>query len=160
MLLNKKLIAIVSFIIFMVPATLNAMGNKPDENIKESAPTVTSTQPVKEPEVGKIDFQNLSNLVVDVETIPVLKEKLAIYKQITQELTTQVSLARQEASLYKQKFEEANAQIGINEQLYLKKEEALKADLEEAQKPRYKAMLASAGVGSLTTLILILALSL
>ncbi len=161
MWLNKKVVSIIiiSFILFMIPSTVNAIGNKPDKNTIETSSESTQ-KPVDNPEVGKVDFQNLSNLVVEVETIPILKEKLAIYKQITQELSTQVSLARQEAAVYKQKFEEANEQIEINEKLYLQKEEALKTDLKEAQKPRYKAMFASFGVGSLTTLILILALSL
>jgi biopolymer transport protein ExbD len=156
MSLSKKIftIIIVSLILFMIPATVNSMGNKPVDNPKE---TIEAKPPVDNPEVGTIDFQNISNLTVEIETCQVLREKLEIYRETTKELATQVSLARQEAAAYKDKFETANKQIESNEKLYKEKEDALKTELKEASKPRWKAMFASAGAGSILTLVLILA---
>lgn len=156
MSLSKKLftIIIVSLILFMIPATVNSMGNKPVDNPKE---VTEAKPPANTPEVGTIDFQNISNLTVEVETCQVLREKLDIYREQTKELATQVSLARQEAAAYKDKFETANKQLESNEKLYKEKEDSLKEELKEASKPRWKAMIASASIGSTLTLVLLLA---
>jgi hypothetical protein len=151
---NKYFITVLVLLFLLVPSISNGSGSR--HEIEKLQSSTTSAN--QETEISTIDFPNTSKIVVELESCQVLKEKLKIYKETTVELSKQVNLAREEASLEKQKFEEAKAQLESNEELYKQKIDILQKDLDEASKPRWKAMFESFGLGALSATILIVVL--
>jgi len=152
MLKNKCFITILILLFLLLPSISNGSGSKQEiEKLSDSAP-------IQETEMLQMDFPNTSKLVVKLESCEVLREKLKIYKQTTEELSKQVNLAREEAALEKQKYEEAKAQLESNKELYNQKIDILQKDLDEASKPRWKAMFESFGLGALSATLLIVVL--
>lgn len=153
MMFNKYLILILVLLFVLVPSI--SSGNVARHEIEKFQSSPTS---IPESETLTMDFPNTSKLVVKLESCEVLREKLKIYKQTTEELSKQVNLAREEAALEKQKYEEAKAQLESNKELYNQKIDILQKDLDEASKPRWKAMFESFGLGALSATLLIVVL--
>ena len=149
MMFNKYFIIVLVLLFLLVPSISYGSGNKYEIE------KLQSSNSIQEPETLTMDFPNASKLVVELESCKVLQEKLKIYRDTTEELAKQVNLAREEAALEKQKYEEAKAQLESNEELYKQKIDILQKDLDEASKPRWKAMFESFGLGALSATLLI-----
>lgn len=136
-----KIVLLISilFLFFSIPALAQDTDNKCDDAV-----TVCDSP----------------RLVVELEQARNIQEQNKVLKQTIAELSTQISLLSQKISLMQQKLDQQAELQEITEKVNNERIDQLKKDLEEAEKPRYKAMFASAGVGSILTLVLILAIGL
>ena len=97
-------------------------------------------------------------MVVELERGRLISQNYELLKKENSELIIQNGLLKDQVKLVNDKYIAADALVKSNEILYKQKEDILNKELSDAKKPRWTAMFASAGVGSLLTLIAIILL--
>lgn len=99
--------------------------------------------------------KDAKRLVVELERGRILTQNIKLLEKSNTELLKQTELLKEQLRIQEEKFQAAENLIKANEEIYNKKLEALQEELDEAKKPRWKSIFASAGVGALLTLVVV-----
>lgn len=102
--------------------------------------------------------EDSKRLVVELEKGRLLEQNIILLEKVNSELIKQTELLKEQVILVDEKFKSAEALLIKNDELYNQKIKVIDDELNEAKKPRWKAMFISGGVGALLTLLLIVVL--